>query len=108
MIAGHLFLQSNWRKAMFSLLTVPVVIFKNAVRIVTISCLGIYVDPGFLHGRLHRYGGLPFSLLSLAILAPLLFALQKKDSQPTISTLSPSCVSTARSLLGYPAELEKQ
>jgi exosortase len=79
-LAGHVFLQSNWRKAIFSLLTIPIVIFKNAVRIVTISCLGVYVDPGFLHGRLHRYGGLPFSLVSLGILLPLLFALQKGES----------------------------
>ena len=78
-LAGHVFLQSDWRKIVFSLFTVPVVIFKNAVRIVTISCLGVYVDPGFLHGKLHRYGGLPFSLVSLAILVPFLLALQKSE-----------------------------
>jgi exosortase len=79
-LAGHLFLESNWRRAIFSFFTVPVVIFKNAVRIVTISCLGVYVDAGFLHGRLHRYGGLPFSLVSLAILMPFLLALQRSES----------------------------
>ena len=77
-LAGQVFLHSNWRKALFSVFTIPVVVFKNAVRIVTLSCLGVYADPSFLHGRLHRYGGLPFSFLSLAILLPLLFALQKK------------------------------
>jgi exosortase len=79
-LAGHVFLQSNARKVVFSLLTIPIVIFKNAVRIVTISCLGIYVDPGFLHGKLHRYGGLPFSLVSLAILVPFLLALQRSET----------------------------
>jgi exosortase len=79
LIAGHLFLQSGWRRAFFSFFTIPVVIFKNAVRIVTISCLGVYVDPAFLHGKLHRYGGLPFSLISLAILVPLLLMLQKGE-----------------------------
>jgi exosortase len=81
-LAGYVFLQSDWRKVVFSLFTIPVVIFKNAVRIVTISCLGVYVDPGFLYGRLHRYGGLPFSLVSLAILAPLLIVLQRSERQP--------------------------
>lgn len=81
LIAGHLFLQSGWRRAFYSFFTIPVVIFKNAVRIVTISCLGVYVDPAFLHGRLHRYGGLPFSLVSLAILVPLLLILQKGESR---------------------------
>ncbi len=78
-LAGYVFLQSNWNKTLFSLFTVPVVIFKNAVRIVTISSLGVYVDPGFLHGRLHRYGGIPFSLVSLAILVPFLLLLQKGE-----------------------------
>jgi exosortase len=79
-LVGYLFLQSNWRRVVFGLLTIPVVIFKNAVRIVTLSCLGVYVDPSFLHGKLHHYGGLPFSLVSLAILVPLLLALQKGES----------------------------
>jgi exosortase len=81
-LVGHVFLQSNWKRVLFSLFTVPVVIFKNAVRIVTISCLGVYLDPGFLQGRLHRYGGLPFSLISLAILVPVLLALQKGEIYP--------------------------
>ncbi len=81
-LAGYVFLQSNWRRALFSILTIPVVILKNAVRIVTISCLGVYVNPAFLHGKLHRYGGLPFSLVSLAILVPLLFVLQRGESSP--------------------------
>jgi exosortase len=85
-LTGYLFLQSNWRRAWFSVMTVPVVIFKNAVRIVMISCLGVYVNPGFLHGRLHRYGGLPFSLVSLAILLPFLLALQKSEHHQGAST----------------------
>jgi hypothetical protein len=56
-------------------MTIPVAVFKNAVRIVTISLLGTYVDPGFLHGRLHRYGGPPFSVLALALLTSLLLGL---------------------------------
>lgn len=81
-LAGHMFLESNWRKTFFTLFTIPVAIFKNAVRIVTVSYLGVYVDPAFLHGRLHRFGGLPFSLISLTMLAFLLFALQRRKSCP--------------------------
>ncbi len=79
-LASYVFLRSNWSKTLFILVTVPVVILKNAVRIVTISCLGVYIDPGFLQGRLHRYGGIPFSLLSMAILVPLLLKLQRSES----------------------------
>ena len=79
--AGHLFLRSSWRRACFSLFTIPIVIFKNAVRIVSISLLGIYVNRGFLNGRLHHYGGLVFAFLGLAILVPLLFLLQKSEAR---------------------------
>jgi exosortase len=78
-VAGHVFLNSNWNKLIFSLLTIPVAIFKNAVRIVTISCLGVYVDQSFLFGKLHRYGGVPFTLIALAILLPALLMLQRGE-----------------------------
>jgi exosortase/archaeosortase family protein len=80
-VAGHLILRSSWSRASFALLTIPIVIFKNAVRIVTISWLGVYVDSGFLYGRLHRYSGLPFSLLALALLAPVLLLLVKTEQR---------------------------
>jgi exosortase len=79
LVAGYLILRSSWSRASFALLTIPIVIFKNAVRIVTLAWLGIYVDPGFLHGQLHRYSGLPFSLLALALLAPVLLLLVRTE-----------------------------
>ena len=82
-LAGHVFLRSTWKRMFFSLLTVPVAIFKNAVRIVTISYLGVYVDSGFFYGRLHHNGGGVFSLVALAILAPLLFTLRKTETCPS-------------------------
>jgi exosortase len=78
-VAGYLILRSNWSRVSFALLTIPIVIFKNAVRIVTLSWLGVYVDSGFLHGRLHRYGGLPFSFITLAMLVPVLLLLGRTE-----------------------------
>lgn len=80
-LAGHLLLRSNWKKLYLVLLIVPVVIFKNALRIVTISWLGVYVDREFLYGNLHRYGGLPFSFLALIILGLALYVLQKSEDR---------------------------
>jgi exosortase len=80
LLVGHLTLKSGWSQMAFTLLTIPVVIFKNAVRIVTISWLGVYVDPGFLHGNLHKYGGLPFSLLAILILFLVLISLRKVET----------------------------
>jgi exosortase len=78
--AGYFFLQSGWSRASLALLTIPVAVLKNAVRIVAISWLGVYIDPRFLSGQLHRYGGLPFSLLALLLLAPALLLLMKAES----------------------------
>jgi exosortase len=78
-LAAHLFLRSGWRKTIFTFSSIPLVILKNAIRIVTIASLAVYVDHGFLYGRLHRYGGLPFSLIDLAILVPFLWFLQRSE-----------------------------
>jgi len=78
-LAAYVFLVSSVRRLSLILLAIPVAIFKNAVRIVIISCLGMYVDPGFFHGNLHRHGGLPFSMIALGMLAPMLVILQKSE-----------------------------
>jgi hypothetical protein len=62
------------------------VIFKNAVRIVTISLLSVYVDDRFLYGRLHRYGGLPFSIVGLALLAPMLLILMRTERRTRLKS----------------------
>lgn len=79
LVASHLFLKSRWRQLCLALLAIAIVIFKNAVRITTLSWLGIYVSPSYFYGDLHRYGGLPFSLLVFALLIPLLLALQSSE-----------------------------
>lgn len=76
LLAGHVLLQETWKKASFILCIFPIAIFKNAVRIVTIAWLGIHVNPDFFHGALHRQGGLPFSLLALALMALVLWLLR--------------------------------
>jgi exosortase len=81
LLAGHVFLRSGWRQAVLCLATIPIAIFKNAVRIVTISSLGIYVDRGFLYGSLHHQGGVLFALIALGMFVPLLFALQRSETR---------------------------
>lgn len=80
LLAAHIFLKSSWRKIFLCALTIPVAILKNAVRIVTLSSLGVYVDRSFLFGKLHHYGGLPFAVIALAMLAPVLLILQKSEA----------------------------
>jgi exosortase len=77
LLAAHVCLRETWKKACFILCIVPIAIFKNAVRIVTISWLGIHVNPEFFHGPLHHRGGLPFSIVALALMALVLWLLRR-------------------------------
>ena len=82
LLAAHLFLRTPWKILLFVVLVFPVSIVKNAIRIVTLTLLSIYVDPGFLRGSLHHDGGFVFFLLALAILFPVLLLLQKSEGRP--------------------------
>jgi len=69
LVMAYLFLRSTWTRAAFVLAIVPLAIVKNAVRIVALSWLAIYVDPSFVTGSaVHRNGGIPIFLASLTIL----------------------------------------
>jgi exosortase len=79
LLAGHLFLRSGWTKVVLTLTTLPLLVIKNGIRIVSLTMLSVYVDPSFLTGRLHRSGGVLFFLLALVILAPVLRLLKKAE-----------------------------
>jgi exosortase/archaeosortase family protein len=59
---------------------VPIVIFKNGLRIATLSILAINVNPAFLHGRLHSQGGFVFFIIALLPMALVLRLLQKSEN----------------------------
>lgn len=80
-VLAHLFLRSFWRKAAVILVAIPLSIAKNGVRIFTIAMLGTRVDPGFLHGNLHRQGGILFFLLALFVVLLLLWLLNRGENQ---------------------------
>lgn len=71
-LAGHLFLRTTWRKLVLWVVVLPLAVFKNGLRIMTLSSLAIYVNPEFLYGNLHRHGGVVFFIIGLL---PLLFLL---------------------------------
>lgn len=89
LLAAHLFLRTKWRMLVFVLLAFPLAIIKNGIRITTLTLLSVYVDPGFLTGRLHHEGGFVFFLLALAILFPVLVLLQKSEAHTRASGLIP-------------------
>ena len=79
LLAGHLFLRSLLTKAALAVATLPLLVVKNGIRIVTLTLLSIYVDPRFLSGALHHHGGLLFFLFALVLLTPVLRLLQKSE-----------------------------
>lgn len=81
LILAHLFLRSFWSKLIFVLFIVPFSVIKNAIRIFTLSMLAMYVNPGFLYGRLHHEGGIVFFLIALGGLLFLLWILQRIETR---------------------------
>jgi exosortase len=79
-LASHFFLRSSWRRLLLCIFVIPIVILKNGLRIATLSTLAVYVDPGFLHGNLHRRGGIVFFLIALIPMTLLLMLLQKGEN----------------------------
>jgi exosortase len=80
-LAARVCLRSPWRILALIASTVPVAIFKNAVRIVTISTLTAYVDRTIIDGPLHHRGGPVFAIVDLAIFVPLLIAFQRSETR---------------------------
>jgi exosortase len=80
LVLGHLFLRTNWRRAILLAAAVPVLIIKNGVRISTLTLLAVRVDPSFLTGHLHHQGGFVFFTLAMLILLPLFLWLQKTEA----------------------------
>ena len=81
-IAGQMFLKTSWRKALLASTIIPLTIFKNAIRITTLSLLAVYVDHSWLtNSWLHKGGGIVFFVLALLCLVPILWILARSESE---------------------------
>jgi len=86
-LVGHFFLRTWWKQVVFVLAGIVVMIVKNGIRIVTLTVLATYVDPGFLYGNLHREGGAVFFLIGLLLLAPVFWILQTGEHSPDLESV---------------------
>ena len=78
--AAYVYLRTGWARTVLLLLIVPIVLVKNALRIVVISTLGAYVNRVFVDGAFHhRFGGLVFSAVGVVLLFAVLLGLQKVE-----------------------------
>ena len=93
LVLGHLFLKAGWTKAALAIAVVPLTIAKNGLRIFVLSMLGMYADPSFLSGGLHRKGGILFFALAFGCLLLMIRALQRFERHSDASSAShPSLV----------------
>ena len=79
LLAAHLYIRTGWKMFLLVLLSLPLSIIKNGIRISTLTLLSIYVDPGFLRGNLHHEGGFVFFILALLIISPVFLWLERSD-----------------------------
>ena len=86
-LVGHFFLRTWWKQVVFVLAGIVVMIVKNGIRIVTLTVLATYVDPGFLYGNLHREGGVVFFLIGLLLMAPVFWILQAGEHAPDLEAV---------------------
>jgi exosortase/archaeosortase family protein len=79
LLAGELFLVTTWRRIVLAGLVYPLGLLRNGLRIVTIGLLTLRVDPGAIHGPVHRRGGPFFFAASLVPLFIMLFVLKRSE-----------------------------
>jgi len=81
LLIAHESFQTTSSRVIFVLASLPLSFVKNAVRIVTLTLLAIYVDMSFLTGPLHHRGGIVFFLVTLALMLPIWKALKKREGR---------------------------
>lgn len=79
LLAGHMFLQSPWRRAALTIFVIPLAIVRNGFRIFTIGMLCVHVDPAMIDSWIHHQGGPLFFALSLIPFFLLLFWLVRGE-----------------------------
>ena len=81
-LAGHMFLETGWKKVVLAVLIIPVTMFKNGIRILILTLMGTYWDPRWLtESSLHRDGGIVFFILGLVLMAPILYWLRRGEGR---------------------------
>lgn len=72
LVAGKLLIEKPWQRGMLALLVIPLGIFRNAFRIVTLGWLCTHYGPDMIHSPIHHRGGPVFFALSLLPLLAML------------------------------------
>lgn len=80
LLVAHFSFRPFWKKLVFVIAGLLMMLVKNGIRIASLTLLAIYVDPGFLFGKLHHEGGIVFFLIGLALLFPVFWLLHRGEA----------------------------
>ena len=79
LLAANMFLRTTWRRALLVAVVIPLGLLRNAVRILVISLLCVYIGPHMINSVIHRRGGPFFFALSLVPLFVILWWFRKRE-----------------------------
>lgn len=85
-LAGHFFLRTPWKSAVFALAVIPLGILRNGFRVFVIGELCVRIGPHMVDSPIHRRGGPLFFVLSLIPLFLLLYFLVRSERRTARST----------------------
>jgi exosortase len=91
-LISHFSFRPFWKKAVFVIAGLAMMLIKNGIRIATLTLLANYVDSDFLYGPLHHRGGVVFFLFGLGLLVPLYWWLRRAEPRTGKQASSPSPV----------------
>ena len=79
LVAGYLFLRSNWKRAILTLAVIPLALLRNGFRVFVIGQLCVSVGPHMIDSPIHHHGGPIFFGLSLIPFSIFTYYLVKSD-----------------------------
>ncbi len=85
LLVAHFAFRPFWKKVVFVVAGLAMMLIKNGIRIATLTLLANYVDRDFLYGKLHHRGGVVFFLIGLALLLPVYGLLRRGETTPGTS-----------------------
>jgi exosortase C (VPDSG-CTERM-specific) len=86
LLAGHLLLDTPWKRVFLTLFVIPLAIVRNAFRILTIGLLCVHISPDMVHSWVHLRGGTLFFVISLIPFFLLLLILKRTEKAPKPTT----------------------
>ncbi len=80
LLVAHFSFRPLWKKLVFVVAGLSMMLIKNGIRIASLTLLANYVNPAFLTGSLHHQGGVVFFLVGLALLLPVFWLLRNGET----------------------------